>query len=171
MVLDYYQDLFTTLAGGETKYEWRMPDWLLANKDYIFTHMTNWDEWFMTYLEYHDIGKPYCREVDSEGKQHFPDHANVSADVWLAVNKDSDPRETQWIGNMIRKDMDMHLLRPSGAEEYAQTNPDTWLLSLIAAFCEIHANASMFGGLESTSFKIKYKNLCAIGKKLFPVKP
>jgi len=37
---------------------------------------------------------------------------------------------------------------------------------LVAALCELHANAKMFGGIESTSFKIKWKKLNKRGKQI-----
>lgn len=37
---------------------------------------------------------------------------------------------------------------------------------LITGLSEIHANASMFGGIESTSFKIKYKQIDSRGKAI-----
>ena len=36
---------------------------------------------------------------------------------------------------------------------------DKWQVLLFAALSEIHSNASMFGGIESTSFKMKWKQL------------
>jgi hypothetical protein len=36
----------------------------------------------------------------------------------------------------------------------------------VAGWAEIHANAAMFGGFESTSFKIKRKHLLSRGKAL-----
>jgi hypothetical protein len=38
---------------------------------------------------------------------------------------------------------------------------------LIASLAEIHSNAEMFGGIESTSFKIKWKNIDRRGKQVF----
>lgn len=37
---------------------------------------------------------------------------------------------------------------------------------LLTGLAEVHANASMFGGIESTSFKIKWKNLDKRGRAI-----
>lgn len=42
--------------------------------------------------------------------------------------------------------------------------------NLIAGLSEIHANASMFGGIDSTSFKIKWKQISKRGKKILALK-
>ena len=42
----------------------------------------------------------------------------------------------------------------------------TELSLLITGLSEIHANANMFGGIESTSFKIKYKQINSRGKQI-----
>lgn len=42
----------------------------------------------------------------------------------------------------------------------------TRMTLLVTALAELHSNAAMFGGIESTSFKIKWKKLDKLGKKL-----
>ena len=37
---------------------------------------------------------------------------------------------------------------------------------LLAALAEIHSNAKMFGGIDSTSFKMKWKQLDRRGKQI-----
>jgi hypothetical protein len=37
---------------------------------------------------------------------------------------------------------------------------------LLTGLCELHSNAQMFGGIDSTSFKIKFKQLERLGKKV-----
>lgn len=114
------------------------------------------------YAVYHDCGKPFCRTVDGDGRVHFPNHAEVSKKTFLDVFP-----EKAVVANLIGWDMDFHIL---GAEEleqrfkvWSRMDADTLLLT---AFAEVHANAEMFGGIESSSFKIKYKNLDRRGKQL-----
>lgn len=61
-------------------------------------------------------------------------------------------------------DMDAHLLKADGLAEFA-SRPQAIPL-LLTALAEIHANAAMFGGLDSTSFKIKWKHLNKRGRQV-----
>jgi hypothetical protein len=61
-------------------------------------------------------------------------------------------------------DMDVHLLKAEDIPEFAG-RPQAAAL-LLTALAEIHANAAMFGGTESTSFKIKLKHLERRGKQI-----
>ena len=61
--------------------------------------------------------------------------------------------------------MDLHLLKACDMEEFA-SRPEAVSL-LIVALAEVHSNAEMFGGMDSTSFKIKWKHLNQRGKSLF----
>ena len=54
-------------------------------------------------------------------------------------------------------DMDIHLLKGDGVPEFA-IRPEAATL-LLTGLAEVHANAAMFGGIESTSFKMKFKHL------------
>lgn len=48
------------------------------------------DDIVLRYQEFHDCGKPLCKIVDADGKVHFPNHAEVSSNVW----KELFPEET-----------------------------------------------------------------------------
>jgi len=61
-------------------------------------------------------------------------------------------------------DMDIHTIKADGVEEFA-SRPEAISL-LLTGLSEVHSNASMFGGIESTSFKIKFKQLEKRGKKI-----
>lgn len=140
---------------GERRLEWKLPDWFDLELLLPLCPDSNRMEF---YHVFHDVGKPYCRTVDEEGRQHFPDHARISASIWRVNGGDP------LIARLIEHDMDMHLLKPSEAAEYKHLDLAPALL--LTALAEIHANAEMFGGMESTSFKIKWKSLNKVGKQL-----
>lgn len=160
MVRDYYHDLYFHLyEDTDLCFEWRLPDWVIENKQYILDHLVH-DYAMQEYLIMHDCGKPYCRTVDEEGKQHFLDHANVSYEVY----KELYPTKLL-VAELIKKDMNIHCLKSENLVEFSK---DPLAISLlIAGLCEIHANASMFGGIDSTSFKIKWKHINKRGRQIF----
>lgn len=147
MVAARYRDLM----NPNPNMTWRFPSWFEQNADWIRERLAPHFDDIQTYQQWHDLGKPYCREIDADGKVHYPNHAEVSAEIWLALG---DKRE---IGDLIRDDMLCHTLRPAGATAFA-SNPNALML-LVTALCELHANASMFGGISSDSFKAKFKRL------------
>lgn len=147
---------FKDLISGRTE-GWRLPTWFIENEALLKDRLPSLDL-LETYHIYHDCGKPYCRTIDADGKQHFPDHARISAAIWRALGGD------QFIGRLIEHDMDMHIMKPADAASYKHLDLAPALL--LTALAELHANADMFGGIESTSFKIKWKCLSKIGSTL-----
>ena len=112
------------------------------------------------YQIYHDIGKPFCKTYDIDThKYHFHNHANISADTYSMV-QDTNPI----IEKLIRMDMDIHTIKADDIEKFSLNKEAISLL--ITGLCEINANANMFGGIESTSFKIKFKQINNRGKRL-----
>jgi hypothetical protein len=146
---------FRDLMSPEPAMTWRLPDWFSSNADWIHAQLQPDFDLITTYQQWHDLSKPYCRTVDEDGKAHYPDHASVSASIWWNLGGDHK------IGTLISQDMLCHQLRPADALAFA-ANPNALVL-LITAMCELHANASMFGGISSDSFKIKYKRLDKCG--------
>lgn len=104
-----------------------------------------------TYQLFHDCGKPYCLVVDEEGKRHFPNHAIISKMAWEKIYGKDD------ISELIGMDMDIHLLKNDGIPEFS--NRKQWATLVLTGLAEIHANSEMFGGIDSISFKIKYKQI------------
>lgn len=145
-----YQDLI-----GKQEMEWKLPDWF--DLDFLLPLIPH-SEIMEQYHIYHDCGKPFCRIVDEDGKQHFPDHAKISASVWRVHGG------SEQIATFIEHDMDMHLLKPADAASYPHMHLAPALL--LTALSELHANAQMFGGIESTSFKIKFKSLNKVGRNI-----
>lgn len=110
------------------------------------------------YQRYHDCGKPLVRVVDEDGRARFPDHARASAAQWLACGGSPE------IAGLIEADMFFHTCSAQECDEFAK---DPRAASLwLTALAEIHANAAMFGGQESSSFKMKFKQLDRRGRAL-----
>lgn len=112
------------------------------------------------YCLHHDVGKPFCLTIDENGKRHFPNHAEKSKEIFLEyISKD------QTIASLIGLDMIMHT---ESYEQIMERNLDIKDICtlLITALAELHSNAKLFGGIESDSFKIKWKRLEKLGKKL-----
>jgi hypothetical protein len=155
-VARYFDDLRNhVINSNPLKYEWRLPEWVYS-KD-LWKGVLPLEK-VREYQIYHDCGKPFCREVDGQGRVHFPDHGKVSSGIWKKMGRCS------LVGELIEEDMDIHLMKASGMEEFYKR--DTWQTLLLTGLCEVHANAAMFGGIESTSFKIKYKQINKRGKGL-----
>ena len=151
-VAQKYEDLIAGRHSG-----WKLPEWFEKHQDRLLCDQPPAALMWL-YHEFHDCGKPYCRQVDEDGKQHFPNHAQVSASIWRVKCGDG------LIADLIQHDMDLHLLKPSNIETF--TRYDLAPALLLTALSELHANAEMFGGIESTSFKIKWKTLAKTGKHI-----
>ena len=155
-VNDYYQDLRDhCVNGAPLRHEWKLPDWIDSPK--LWAALLDEPTTSM-YQVFHDCGKPFCKEVDQEGRNHFPDHANVSADVWRSIGGD------EQVARLIGLDMAIHLLKADDLAAFCE-RPEAATL-LITGFCEIHSNAAMFGGIDSSSFKMKWKHIDRRGKQI-----
>jgi hypothetical protein len=158
-VLDHGRDVFARyldLISPEPKLKWRMPEWIEALRSLqlplgIMQH----------YLTYHDCGKPSCRTEDADGKQHFPDHARASYEAW---NQYAETPEDAKISALILMDMDAHTIKGDAIDEFIK-RPEAASL-VFAALAEIHSNASWLHQLDSDTFKIKWKKIDKIGRRL-----
>lgn len=140
--------------------EWKLPTWFTDNKDFILKNLHDIDI-LSEYHILHDIGKPYCLKYDENGKRHFPDHAKVSFDTYKSIS------DNKVVADLILKDMDLHTIKADEVEDFVNRNSiKTILTLLVTALCEIHANADMFGGIDSQSFKIKFKQLDRRGNQI-----
>jgi hypothetical protein len=135
-----------------------LPSWFYEYQKEILAEINRFDqESISCYQIYHDCGKPFCRTIDDQG-QHFPDHATISAQVFEDIFGPS--LACTW----VQHDMDAHLLKATQVPEFCEI--EGCIILLVTALAEIYANASMFGGTSSTSFKIKYKQLDRRGRAI-----
>lgn len=104
------------------------------------------------YTIFHDCGKPDCLTI-IDGKRHFPNHAEVSYNLFKGIDSE--------VAELIRDDMVIHMKGdlPDWDRRHALT-------LLVVALAEIHANAEMFGGIDSDSFKMKWKRVNSRGKNI-----
>lgn len=159
----YFNELLAMLTGCKENTSWRLPSWLTENTDFILSNLHNNDV-INEYHRMHDCSKPYCLQVDSDGKRHFPNHAQVSYETYKQIS------DNQIVADLILKDMVFHTIKSEDVENFLKDNDIKSIVTLlITALCELHSNASMFGGIESDSFKIKYKQLDRRGKQVLNI--
>lgn len=157
-VKEYTFDLLNQLRGIPTEKVWKLPDWF-CNRLTPYS-----DDIIDEYTRLHDIGKPVCRIVE-DGKVHFPNHAEVSKRVYLEAGGNP------IVANLIGWDMCIHTLNSNEIADLCEiwTAKDASTL-LIVSLAELHSNARMFGGelgIESVSFKIKFKHVDKRGRQVF----
>jgi hypothetical protein len=135
----------------------KIPNWFHQYKERFIEKLAKpyiWND----YTRYHDCGKPRCIQIDENGQRHFPNHSKISADLWRSLGGEEET------ARLIEMDMDIHQLKTEGIAEFASRKEAITLL--IAGLAEIHSNAKMFGGIDSISFKIKWKHLDKKGQKI-----
>lgn len=163
-VREHYFSLLDHLEGKVDLNEcsnWVIPEWLEANRELLLARQPS--RYIMDrYLTLHDCGKPFVRIVDEDGKQHFPGHAEKSAEIYRTCFKDNADKDVEWL---IAHDMDIHLLSGDKVPEFAET--EHALALLLAGLAELTSNAAMFGGVSSVGFKMKYKKLNQRAKAIF----
>lgn len=151
---------FNDLTSSNPIFEWKLPTWFTENKDYILSNIHSKDI-IKEYQVMHDCGKSYCMTIDEDGKRHFPNHAQVSFDTFSKIS------DNKVVADLILKDMVFHTIKSDEVEDFVKSNSiETVLTLLVTSLCELHSNAAMFGGIESTSFKIKFKQLDKRGKQV-----
>ena len=138
----------------------KIPDWFFQYKEEIISSLYD-KEIVELYLQFHDCGKPFCR-IEKDDKIHFPNHAQVSREIWLKV--DGNPI----IANLIGWDMDIHTM---SAVDIKKRCSEIWnerdaCTLLTAALAELNSNAKLFGGTDTTSFKSKFKQIDRRGKQI-----
>ena len=161
-VSEHLADLITLLKTGSS-YErcspnsFKYPDWFHVYRNDLLGRLLP-EDILTKYAIFHDCGKPYCLTIDAEGRRHFPDHAQKSYETWMKI--DGDPQ----VGQLILHDMDIHTIKAVDIPAFAAM-PEAISL-LLSGLAEIHSNAQLFGGLESLSFKVKWKQIDSRGRAL-----
>ena len=156
MVRDHYRDLLDHLRyGSPLRGAWRLPEWI---RDPLLLEDLPSDCTMAEYHVFHDCAKLQVVRIDADGRQHFPNHAAVSARAW------ADAGGCPEVGDLIAMDMDVHLLKGEEVEAFSR-RPEARAL-LLTALSEVLANASMFGGLESVGFKSKWKHVDRRGRAI-----
>jgi hypothetical protein len=136
-----------------------VPKWYLDNHETIVDVMPDPDVWGI-YAIYHDCGKWRVRTVDADGRQHFPGHARASADLWRSVDIETPSVNRALIADLMQNDMALHTLTAAQLRDsVVMRHIDLASTLLISSIAELHANAPMFGGFGSDSFKIKAKHV------------
>lgn len=150
---------FDKLISGDTN-NWKLPTWFIDNKELILNNLHSLED-IKEYHVMHDCGKSYCMTIDEQGKRHFTNHSQVSFDTFSKIS------DNKVVADLILKDMVLHTIKSDEVEDFIKNNSiKTVITLLVTALCELHSNASMFGGTESTSFKIKFKQLDKRGKQI-----
>ena len=172
-VREHYFALVNHLTGRVNLHEasnWKIPAWLDEYTEEILATLPS--NYVMDrYLTLHDSGKPAIREVDEDGRVHFPNHADASYKTYLESfatpieEADAETaRDEELIAYLIQHDMDVHMIKAADLEEFSKR--PTAFAQLLAGLAEVTSNAAMFGGVDSTSFKIKFKQIDQRGKAL-----
>ena len=134
----------------------RLPDWFVEYHEVLVSLQLPIKQ-VKQYIVNHDCGKHLCEVIDEDNRVHYPNHADVSADYWREHSDD------ELVGKLIRNDMFFHTCKAVDLKETPLSKRELATL-LVTSLSEIHANAEMFGGIESQSFKIKYKQIERRGK-------
>lgn len=163
LVAERYAELIDHLRGlesGSGAVElagWRLPEWVTEHAGALLARQVDFTV-AQRYQLFHDAGKPFVVEVDAEGRRHFPGHSAFTGRLWRRLGG------LELEAQLMEQDMDAHTLKAEQLDEFAARPTAPTLL--LTALAEIHANADMFGGQESVSFKSKWKHLDRRGRAL-----
>lgn len=141
------QSVFISLYNKNFE-SYLIPDWFINNFEYLKNNLIKYED-ILEYTLFHDVGKPFCLKIENNIR-HFPNHAKVSYNIYNQHFNNND------VAYCILHDMDIHLLKDKDINNFI--NKYTCTL-LFVGLCELLSNAKYFGGYDSTSFKIKYKQI------------
>lgn len=153
-------DFASGAADPSSEEGWSLPSWVISRGPELIAAQVPLAI-AQRYLTLHDCGKPDVRVVAKDGKTHFPGHAQASVRRYLrTLGRDADPVVAELIGS----DMLVHTGSAEDMKVLARRQVSATLL--LAAVAETHANAAMFGGVSSTSFKAKIRRVDQRGRAL-----
>lgn len=156
-VRDHIFELISFLETGQISNDWKLPSWMHEYREKLLNNLLPKDI-IEEYTVFHDCGKPYCLSIDPEGKRHFPNHAEVSYQTWQKYSNN------EQVAKLIRMDMMIHTMKATDIDEFIKHLEAITLL--LTGLAEVHSNAKMFGGIDSTSFKIKWNQINKRGKAI-----
>jgi hypothetical protein len=142
---------------------WRLPSWFAQHGNELLAMQAPYPR-ALRYQIYHDCAKPLVLHRDEQGKAHFPDHARASAELFGAHYPHLRLEQA-----LIREDMRLHTMAASELDELSSLREEgvlLWPTLLLTALCELHDNAAMFGGVQTTNFKAKLSQVDRRGKAL-----
>ena len=154
-VKEHYFDLLFMLKNNTELPGWKLPEWFFQFREQILNKLLS-EDIIEEYTIYHDCGKPYCLEIDSMGKKHFPNHADKSYEIWLSTGG------TEQVARLMKMDMIIHKMKAVDIDNFIKHTEAITLL--LAGLAEVHSNSKMFGGISSESFKIKWNQINKRGK-------
>ena len=152
-VFQKYKQLYKQLTGVKST-DLPMPSWLnseLINKLEPLSVVFD-------YTIHHDCGKPSVLQYDETGKRHFPNHSKKSTERAQSIGLSNQ------VCSLIEHDMDFHTLKSEDIETFAKL-PNAITL-MVVGVAEVLANAEMFGGFDSVSYKIKWKHIEKRGRQV-----
>lgn len=160
-VRDKSLELYDHIVSGKSlTSEWVLPSWIEEYRKVLTKELRITPRPVVErYTQYHDCGKPLVAEFKN-GKMHFSGHEYYSAYVYNSfLGKD------RQVLRLIKNDMLIHKSKACDVGKLLALRERATLL--IVSLAEVHANAELFGGVKSDSFKIKYKKIVARGNALF----
>lgn len=177
LVHEWFQFLIGRNSGSK---EHKKPEWFDFLKERHYTNFLRYEREIYTYHRYHDCGKPYCEKYGLSGSDNretrFPEHHYHSFRIFQNIDFSSNDKfqfkevRRKSIEKWINHDMVIHTKNKTTIKEEF-LDPFNWgemdaVILLFTALSELHANAQMFGGIQSDSFKIKYKKVTGNGKMI-----
>lgn len=99
-------------------------------------------------------------KIVENGKIHYPNHAESSYNYYIKHFPDD-----VIVAELILNDLFFHICSAADLDN-SKLSQKTLFSLLLTSLAEIHANAEMFGGIDSISFKTKWKQIDRRGNKL-----